>query len=387
MTIKLTPALIAKLPAPTDRPWVAVYDTEVTGLGVRTMKSGAQSYVLRYRVHGIERLYTIGDVKDWTLKEARAEARRLRQLVDQGRDPQAERRAELDAPTVNDAIERWRKERVPRMRPRSAKEAEGLIRQWIASKLGDRKIASVTHTDTDHFFQGIKTPARANRTIELFGRLCRLAIRWGWLERNPCEGIEKHREFPRHRYLSNDELARLIAVLEHYPARLPALLILLLLATGARFSEVATMLWEHVHDLDGPAAVWIKPATTTKQEKLHRVPLNQTACGILREIRAKRADLLSPYIFPAPQGRGRVPVRHIDYHWRIIRNAAGLNDFRLHDLRHSFASLVISSGESLPVVGALLGHSQPSTTARYAHLVDDVQRRATERLGELISRK
>jgi hypothetical protein len=155
MTMKLTRALVTKLPVPTDRPWLAVYDTEVPGLGIRTMKSGKRSAVLRYRFDGVEKLGTIGDVGFWippgdrTLKKLRTEARRLREEIRQRRDSFAERQAGLDAPTVNDVIERWREERVPRMRPRSAKEAEGLIRQWIASKLGDRKIASVTHTDTD----------------------------------------------------------------------------------------------------------------------------------------------------------------------------------------------------------------------------------------------
>jgi integrase len=214
-----------------------------------------------------------------------------------------------------------------------------------------------------------------------------LAIRWGWIERNPCEGIEKHSEYPRHRYLSNDELSRLLSVLTNYPARQPARLIQFLLASGARFGEVAGMRWEQLHELDTERPVWTKPAPMVKQDRLHHAPLNQAACAILREIRGERAGLLSPFVFPAPQGRGRVPVRDVDHHWRLIRKAAGLDDFRLHDLRHSFASLVISSGESLATVGALLGHSQAATTARYAHLHDEVQRRATERLGELISRK
>jgi integrase len=390
MTTRLTPKVIATLPLPpVGKAWLAVYDTEVSGFGVRTMKSGAQSYVLRYRVNGIERLITIGDVKDWTLKDARVEARRLRQMVDRGIDPQAKRQAELDAPTIGDAIVRWRKERVPRMRPRSAKEAEGLIRQHIEPKLGDRKIAGLTHADADRFFLGLgdKTPARANRTIELLSRLCRLAIRWGWLNRNPCEGIEKHSEHPRHRYLSNGELARLLSVLGTYPARQPARLIQFLLASGARFGEVAGMRWEQLHELDGLTPVWVKPPATVKQDKIHRVPLNQAACALLREIHTERAGLLSPFVFPAPQGRGRVPVRDVDHHWRLIRKAAGLSDFRLHDLRHSFASFLVSAGYNLPMVGALLGHSQAATTQRYAHLMDTAQRAASETLGALISLK
>jgi integrase len=146
--------------------------------------------------------------------------------------------------------------------------------------------------------------------------------------------------------------------------------------------------WEQ---FDLEAGIWVKPSSATKQGKLHRVPLSTSAVELLRELRTKsdeedrrRAeDKLPPlpWVFPGTDGQ---PLTTIMKLWRAVCRKAGLNDVRPHDLRHSYAAVLASEGHSLPIIGALLGHTQAATTQRYAHLMDDPLRAATERAGQFI---
>jgi integrase len=388
MIVEFTQALTRELPAPSDgKPYLIHYDGKVRGLGLRVTRNGARSWIFNYRVKGLERRLTIGAIANWPLKVARDEARRLRRLVDQGHDPMAERQAARAASTVRELFERWRTEKAPSMRPRSKKEYESLFRQWIEPELGNRKVADITHADIDRLHRKITSKGRqvrANRVVSFLARLFNLSIVWKMRADTPVKAIEKNAEQPRHRYLTEDELGRLNAALIDDPDRQTCNIVQLLLATGARKSEALAMRWDHLEL--GAAAVWTKPASATKQAKIHRVPLNDVARHILLAIKAaqsgSKVTSLSPFVFPARNELGH--VRDIKRGWERICNAAGLVDFRIHDLRHSFASLLISEGESLSMVGALLGHSQAQTTSRYAHLIDSAQRRATERLGALI---
>ena len=149
----------------------------------------------------------------------------------------------------------------------------------------------------------------------------------------------------------------------------------MLLLTGARRGEVQGARWDH---FDLESGVWTKPGSTTKQKTVHRAPLSAPARQLLSDIRSN-SDTRSEYVFPSRNSH-RVEVKR---NWAAICRAAEIEDLRIHDLRHSYASLLASGGASLPVIGALLGHSQPATTARYAHLMDDplrLQQRASVRL-------
>ena len=153
----------------------------------------------------------------------------------------------------------------------------------------------------------------------------------------------------------------------------------LLLLTGARRGETLAARWV---DIDLVAGVWAKPASTTKQKQSHRIPLSDAACRLLTEMRAK-AGAGAYWLFPARQKPGhRADIREA---WDVLRQAANIPDVRTHDLRHTYASIIASQGDSLPVIGALLGHATPTTTARYAHLFDDPLRRATERASVVIT--
>jgi integrase len=304
------------------------------------------------------------------------------------RDPQAQRHAARTAPTVADLCTRYLEELVPRLRPGSQREMRGCIATWILPALGGRRVADITRTDVEklHATVSRRAPVRANRVASLLSRLMGLAIRWEMRSTNPVVGLQKNREYPRQRYLSGEELVRLTAVLRDWPDQTIANVVRLLLLTGARRGEVCAMKWQ---DLDLSAGTWRKPASKVKQDKVHLVPLSGPARQLIAELRAKSPTVgdfksanFADFVFPARTAAGHI----VDLkQWPRVRSAAGLVDFKLHDLRHSHASILASAGLSLPITGALLSHSQPSTTARYAHLLLDPLRQASETAGAVIS--
>jgi integrase len=200
----------------------------------------------------------------------------------------------------------------------------------------------------------------------------------GWRLDNPCKGIERNGERRRTRYLTGPEIARLSEALAELEDQSAANAIRLLLLTGARRGELLAARWD---DFDLGAGEWCKPGATTKQATEHRVPLSAAACKLLADMR-EHSD--SDFLFPA-RGGGTRP--HINEAWIRLRKAAKLPGVRLHDLRHTYASILASQGLSLPVIGALLGHTTPVTTHRYAHLFNDPLRQATERVSAVISGK
>ena len=189
--------------------------------------------------------------------------------------------------------------------------------------------------------------------------------------------MERNQEEKRSRYLSAAELPGLLTAINNHKERQGANIILFLLLTGARRGEVLSAAWDQF-DLKG--GVWVKPSAHTKQKKEHRVPFSEPTLVLLQQLHKEGAG--SKYLFPSHQtGLPRVDVRE---DWAAICAAAGIVGLRLHDLRHTFASMLAGSGLSLPVIGALLGHTQASTTQRYAHLADDPLRAAMARLGQLV---
>jgi integrase len=398
----LTDAIVRGLGAPASGNKIT-YDggdpkKRVRGFGVRVTAAGARAFILNYRVGGIERRYTIGSFPDWSVSAAREEAKRLRREIDRGEDPVRGRRDYREAPTIADLCERYIEEHASaRKRERSRLEDESLIRQWIRPELGAQKVAEIKAVDVEKLHRKITrhgTPIRANRVVTLLSRMLSLAVRWELRGDNPASGIERNQEEPRQRYLSGDELRRLTEALAAHPNQDAANAIRLLLLTGARRTEVLAATWDH---FDLGKGVWTKPSSHTKQNREHRVPLSAPVRQLLGEMKAS-ADRLaaganrepSPFLFPAQRrARGAQEARghlvEIKGAWAAICKLAGLSGVRVHDLRHSYASILASAGLSLPVIGALLGHTQPGTTARYAHLFDDPLRAAAERVGAIVT--
>jgi integrase len=285
----------------------------------------------------------------------------------------------------------------------------------ILPRFGKMKVAAITANDIDSLHHDITTvrctPIRANRTVEVLRKAFNLAIRWNWREDNPAAGVRKNPEEKRNRYLNRSEIALLARAVQDHNESASANAIKLLMLTGARRGEVLGATWD-MFDLEN--GVWTKPSAHTKQRRLHRVPLNSPALRLLKEMkehgmqRAKeRGTPIHPFLFPGLDGK---PLSDIKRSWLSICRKAGLAEkvekrgrngkplktrdgrpiinwrttARIHDLRHSFASILVSAGASLPLIGQMLGHTQPVTTARYAHLFDDPLRQAAETVGTFI---
>jgi integrase len=250
-------------------------------------------------------------------------------------------------------------------------------------------------TDIDGLHRKISkhAPYLANRTVAVLSKMFGLAIKWKWRTDNPAKGIERNDEQKRHRYLSPAELAKLTEALTALEDQQAANIFRLLLLTGSRRGEVQAAKWEQF-DLAG--GVWTKPGSTTKQKTMHCVPLSAPARLLLKNLREKaKPDAI--YVFPGRGADHRVEIKN---EWREVCIAAGIIETeivgekvlvkpsaRVHDLRHTYASVLASAGLSLPIIGALLGHSQPATTDRYSHLMDDPLRQATERAGSIVMAK
>jgi integrase len=377
---RLTDAAVRRLPVPSTGNRIT-YDSDVKGFGVRVTAAGARAFILTYRTHaGRQRRYTIGSFPDWQATAAREEARRLKRGIDGGGDPLADLAAERSAPTVADLVARFELEHLPRKRAQTAAHYRRLIGIYIAPALRHLKVADVRFEDADRLHHRITKdgkPYAANRCMAVGSKMFALAIRWGWRKDNPFRGIERNVEHRRKRYLTADELKRLNRALAEYPDRQAADIFYLLMLTGARVGEALGARWD---DINLTTGLWTKPGHTTKQKTEHAAPLSAPARALLADLH-RRTN--SQWVFPAKTGDGhRTEVKHA---WPVIRATAGLAGLRIHDLRHTFASQLASSGASLPLIGSLLGHSNPVTTARYAHLFDDPQREAVERVGRIVT--
>ena len=253
-----------------------------------------------------------------------------------------------------------------------------------------RKVADVAFEDIDGLHRSITKkgkPYIANRTLSVLSKMFNLAIKWRWRADNPVKGIERNQELKRQRYLSMAEITGLTKALAEHEDQQAANIVRLLLLTGARSEEVRAARWEQL-DLEG--GVWTKPAASTKQKREHRVPLSAPARQLLSKIHeaekaktTKNGREFSSYVFP---GRGGVGYREgIKRFWVGILETSDFTEHaRIHDLRHTYASILASAGLSLPIIGQLLGHTQPATTARFSHLFDDPLRAATEHAAGII---
>jgi integrase len=424
------------------------YDSEVPGFGLRVTPNGSKAFVLNYRTRsGHERRYTIGQFPGLSVAAARKRAAELKQEIRDGKDPLQQLEEERAAPTVADLCRRFEEEHLTKKRASTAKDYKAAIERAILPAWRNRKVADIEYADADALHrritnQGARTkgrgsPYQANRTMAIGSKMWTLAIRLKWCTKNPFQGIERNPELRRERYLTPPELSALLVALaerdevartKRRHSDRPADIARLLLLTGARSGELLSATWGQLNLRDG---IWTKPASNTKQKLNHRIPLSAPARQLLAEMRSRLAtppadsDMLFPtrrtdapktdiknswakitaratVIFFAsrpdePDGKlvadlsrslGREPtIREVAEAAQAvgIELPVGLRDLRQHDLRHSHASFLASDGLSLPVIGALLGHSNPATTARYAHLLDDPLRKATERVGERIA--
>jgi integrase len=367
---KITKRAVDTLRPADDGAETALWDTELKGFGCRVQRGGGKSYVLQYRAGSGRgaplRKLTIGrHGSPWTPETARGEAKRLLGLIEGGADPAADKIARTESPTIADLAERFLAEHAETKRKTStALEYRRLLDRLILPTLGKRKVADATRGDIAKLHHAnLAAPYQANRLLAVLSKMFNLAERWALRPdgSNPCRHVEKFKEQKRERMLSPAELGRLGDALAGYQGSpYAAAAVKLLVFTGARLGEVLGLKWEWVDFERGEARL---PDSKSGAKTLHLPP---PALTVLAEL--TRLDG-NPYVIVG--SKPGAALVNLEKPWRAIRAAAGLDDVRLHDLRHAFASVAASSGMGLPIIGKMLGHTQVATTARYAHLASD----------------
>jgi integrase len=363
--------------------WDGDFKKAVPGFGLRLTANGAKTFVFNYRTRtGRQRRIKIGYYPAYSVTAARKVASQHYLAVTNGGDPMADVQSERDSPTMAKLCDFYIENHLPTKRKAPAKTDKYAIDRIILPKLKHHKLADIKPSDIKRIHRDItKTgkPFRANRIVALLHTMFELAKDEGWVDRNPCKSVKRNPEPPRERYLSVDELNRLTEALAAYPDQNLANAVRLLLLTGARRGEVLGMEWEQINFEE---RTWTKPSAHTKQNKTHHIPLSAPALQLLSEMR-ERADEDAKFVFP---GEGKTGHRiDLKKPWKAIHTSAKIANLRLHDLRHSYASILASGGTSIPILMKLLGHTQISTTMRYAHLSVDPLREQTERVGAVVT--
>lgn len=375
-----------------------IWDFEVPGFGFRLTPNGARSYVFQYKRGGATRRLTIGrHGAPWTPESARKEAGRLRGEVASGKDPAAAVAEEKTAPTVKEFAERYLDEHArPKKKASSLRNDEAMLKRIVVPALGRRRVREVARSEVVRLHNSLRdTPIQANRVLALLSKMFSLAEQWGLRTENsnPCRLVGKFKERRLERYLSAAELAKLGQVLNQAerrgipsrekgrgrkplkPAKVSKFAtaaIRMLLFTGRRLSEVLNLRWDDVDEERG--IIRLRDSKTGAKS----FPLPAPALAVLSALPRIEGN---PYVFV---GRSTDPKHFVGlpHVWGRIRVKAGLENVRVHDLRHAFASAGASGGEALPIIGALLGHSSANMTARYAHLSDDPVRAAANRISK-----
>lgn len=390
----LNDKFIKSLPLPKGKHKI-YWDDRLIGLGIRITDNSAKSFVLRYVINGRERKYTLGGYPALSYSAARDMAIQLKGEITKGHDPLDERQAIHSTPTVKQLAEDFLKAKEKVLCPSTLKDyREFFFKKHIVPKFGNLKIDSIGKKEIENFHRSFsETPRMGNRVLEIMRVMFNTAVSWEILEKNPTQGIKKFPEHKRERYLSEDEIGRLTKVLDAEPNQMSADIIRLILLTGSRKGEVLSARWQ---DFEGE--VWAKPAFLTKQNKISRIPLSQEAVDILQKMKTKivsekklatftdnRIVSTKQYLFYNTQTKTH--QKDIKRFWLEVCKKAKIKDATIHDLRHTFASILVSNGIGLEVIGKLVGHSNIRTTQRYVHLANSSLKQATSMLAGKVMKK
>jgi integrase len=370
---KLTKRSVEKLPV-LDQDYIT-FDSEVNGFGVRVMPSGRRSYMVQYRSGGRTRRIAIGQHGAVTVELARKKAKELLGSVAAGQNPAEVLALHRGAPTVASLGARFLREHVAvRCKPSTASEYRRAVELFINPAMGNHKVVDVARADIAKLHHGLRDkPYQANRVLQVLSKMFTLCEVWGLRPdgSNPCRHVPKYREEKRERFLNGPELRRLGQTLTEFDAAgLESAHVIgafrLLLLTGCRLGEIQTLRWSYV------SARYLElPDSKTGARRIPLPPAAQEVLAALPRLAG------NPFVIC-----GAVDGQHVtdlQKPWRRIRKAAGLDDVRIHDLRHTYASNAVANGMPIQMVGKLLGHTQIQTTMRYAHLADDPVLRAAER--------
>jgi integrase len=348
-----------------------VWDGELRGFGLRVHPTGRKAFVLFYRTQGgTKRLTTLGPYPGLTLDQARRQALRERADVASGGDPAATRKQGRDAASFAALAEAFL-EKYARIHKKSARDDERYVDKVLVPAFGSRKAGAISRADLSalHRRIGAKKPYAANRMLACASVLFAWGEREGMLpagHANPAHGIAKFREEKRDRWVTPEEMPKLAAEIRSEPSVYVRGALWLYLLLGARKTELLRAKWS---DVDMERGVWRLPET--KAGRTHYLPLAPPALAILAELPREEGN---EHVFPG-RSRGSHLV-NVEKSWRRIRKAAGCEDVRLHDLRRTVGSWMAQGGASLPLIGRVLNHTTPATTAIYARMSDDPARRA-----------
>ena len=360
-----------------------LWDDEVPGFGLRVLPSGRKGFIVQYRAGRRPRRISLGPSTVLTCEQARTRAITIIAAVRNGDDPAARRDADRQAITVAELAERFDREHIAlRLKESTAKSYRRYLERHILPALGRLRVPEVTRADIAQFHHDLRhIRYDANRCLEVISKMFNLAEVWGLRPdgTNPRRHIKKYPEERRERFLSVGELRRLGEVLremEHENVELPSAIaaVRLLMLTGCRLGEVMRLKWEYV-DIAG--RVLRLPDSKTGAKIVH---LGQPALDVLAAIERIEDN---PWVIAGTLPGA--PLYDLQPFWQRVRARAGLKDVRIHDLRHTFASAAVAAGQSLPIIGKLLGHTQVQTTARYAHLAADPVRVAADQVSAQIA--
>ena len=351
-----------------------VRDRDLKGFGVRVLPSGARRYFIHSQHHGRRVWKIVGDAGSIGTDEARDRARTLLAALRKGDHDSAA--APPDTPFEIVADEVFRRY-APNWKPSTLKVNRGYYRNHVLPWFAGRPISEIAAHDVQLWFASLhETPVAADRSAPVLSVIMRQAEVYGYRPEgtNPCGGIKRYRRQGRERFLSAAEFRRLGTVLARHEADHPqtVAIIRLLLLTGCRKGEIVSLKWRHYREGKlflpdskvGPRTVWLSSAARTILDGLPR----ETA-----------------WIFPSPLAHGCLNAATVDRAWHRVRAEAGLCDVRLHDCRHTYASIALAQGETVLTIGRLLGHRNPATTLKYIHLSDAMVREAADAVGAILA--
>ena len=361
------------------------WDRELIGFGLRVYPTGGKVYVVQARGPAGPKRVTVGRHGVLGAEQARQRAALIIARVKAGEAPVPEPMAAKLAggPTVAELARRFLDEHVAvRYKPRSITPTRSVVNRYIVPEFGKLPLEAVERahvTELQHRLHA--KPCAANMVVGTLSLMYRLAEGWGLVPEgcNPCRSVARYPQRKRERFLTDTEYTRLGKVFDDVDteggASASAVAALrLLMLTGCRKSEILTLRWEYVA-LDANE-LRLPDAKTGARV----VPLSPSAVRLLAGFPCHNG---SPWVIPGR--KSGTHMRDLDDAWEILRSRAGLRDVRIHDLRHSFASRALALGESLPMIGKLLGHRKVDTTARYAHLARDSVHESAARIADSIA--
>ena len=348
-----------------------IRDSHLKGFGVRVYPSGRKRYFIHIQHEGRRAWSVVGDASSTRLADARKMARSVMLVTRRGIRPQTD--STLFETVAEEVFRRYG---ASRWKPGTLKVNRYYLKNQLLPWFKGRQISDISPADVQDWFASLhETPASADRAAPVLSVIMACAETYGYRieDSNPCKGIKRYRRGARERFLSGDEITRVGVTLQRHQGKEPTLvaIVRLLLLTGCRKTEVVTLRWRdyregHLHLDDskvGPRMVWLS------------TPARRILNGLQRT---------SSWIFPSARTAGSLTTTPVERFWNRIRAQARLQDVRLHDLRHSYASIAVKQGESIVTIGRLLGHSNAETTLKYTHLSDEGVLEAAQLMGGVL---